>query len=65
MPVGWDIDALTAAFTWGYERPNQTAGEKSMPARRAFAHRCFNELDFTGGVYLFYFPYRGAGDKWV
>lgn len=52
----WDIDALTAAFTWGYERPNQTAGETSMLARRAFAHRCFNELDFTGSYIWFIFP---------
>jgi hypothetical protein len=44
----WSVDYLTEAFTWGYERPNQTAGEESMPDRKAFAQRCFNELDFTG-----------------
>lgn len=45
---GWSIDALTEAFTWGYERPNQQAGEESMPSRIAFAYRCYNELDWTG-----------------
>jgi murein DD-endopeptidase MepM/ murein hydrolase activator NlpD len=27
-----------------------------MHVRRAFAHRCFNELDFTGGSIWFMFP---------
>lgn len=45
---GWTVNQLTEAFTWGYERPNQQAGEDSMPARQAFANRCFNELDWTG-----------------
>lgn len=45
---GWTVEYLTEAFTWGYERPNQQAGEESMPDRKAFALRCFNELDFTG-----------------
>lgn len=44
----WSVNYLTEAFTWGYERPNETAGWNSMPARKAFANRCFNELDFTG-----------------
>jgi hypothetical protein len=44
----WTVDYLTEAFTWGYERPNQTAGEESMPSRKAFAQRCFNELDWKG-----------------
>lgn len=42
------VDYLTEAFTWNYERPNAQAGADSMPARKAFAHRCYNELDFTG-----------------
>ena len=44
----WDLDYLTEAFTWGYERPNEEAGWESMPGRKAFALRCFNELDWTG-----------------
>lgn len=42
------VDYLTEAFTWNYERPNSTAGWDSMPDRKAFAQRCFNELDWTG-----------------
>jgi LysM repeat protein len=45
---GWDVNALTEAFTWGYERPNRQAGEDSQPARQAFARRCLAELDWTG-----------------
>lgn len=44
----WSVDYLTAAFTWGYERPNRQAGENSMASRRAFAQRVYNELDLTG-----------------
>lgn len=44
----WDLDYLTEAFTWGYERPNEEAGWESMPGRKAFALRCFNELDWAG-----------------
>ena len=44
----WSVEYLTEAFTWGYERPNQEAGEASMPGRKAFAIRCFNELDWSG-----------------
>lgn len=44
----WSIDRLTEAFTWGYERPNRTAGEESMPSRQAFANLCYETLDFTG-----------------
>lgn len=44
----WTTDYLTEAFTWSYERPNETAGWDSMPERKAFAQRCFNELDWTG-----------------
>lgn len=42
------VDYLTEAFTWNYERPNRQAGLDSMASRQAFAHRCFNELDWTG-----------------
>jgi hypothetical protein len=45
---GWSVDDLTSAFTWGYERPNRTAGEESMPDRQAFARKCMAELDWTG-----------------
>lgn len=44
-----DVDYLTEAFTWNYERPNRQAGEESMPTRKAFAWRVFEELDFGGG----------------
>ncbi len=45
---GWNVEYLTEAFTWGYERPNTQAGWDSMPDRKAFALRCFNELDWSG-----------------
>lgn len=45
---GLNVAQLTEAFTWGYERPNRTAGENSMPSRIAFAMRVYNELDFDG-----------------
>ena len=45
---GLTVAELTEAFTWGYERPNQEAGEESMSERIAFAERVFNELDFSG-----------------
>lgn len=45
--LGKNVNELTAAFTWGYERPNQLAGEKSMKDRQAFAHRAYNELDWS------------------
>lgn len=45
---GWSVEYLTEAFTWSYERPNQAAGENSMPDRKAFALKAFTELDFTG-----------------
>jgi murein DD-endopeptidase MepM/ murein hydrolase activator NlpD len=44
----WSVDYLTEAFTWSYERPNATAGQESMSDRKAFANRCFNELDWSG-----------------
>lgn len=43
------VNELTEAFTWGYERPNRQAGEESMPLRKAFANKAFNELDWSGG----------------
>lgn len=42
------VEYLTEAFTWNYERPNTQAGWDSMPGRKAFALRCYNELDWTG-----------------
>lgn len=33
----WSVDYLTEAFCWSYERPLQSAGEQSMPARKSFA----------------------------
>jgi hypothetical protein len=45
---GKSVEYLTEAFTWNYERPNRTAGEESMPGRKAFAVKCFNELNFAG-----------------
>jgi hypothetical protein len=45
---GWTVEHLTEAFTWGYERPNEAAGWESMPGRKAFALKCYHELDFTG-----------------
>jgi hypothetical protein len=44
------VDYLTPAFTWSYERPNQQAGEESMPSRIAFAQLCLTSLNFEGGV---------------
>lgn len=54
----WSVDYLTEAFTWSYERPNASAGEASMPERKRFANRCFNELDWsgTGGCPDFVYP---------
>src|SRR5699024_12471253 len=46
---GWSIDYLTEAFTWSYERPAQSAGESSMPDRKAFANTADTSLDFSGG----------------
>ena len=45
----YSIDYLTRAFTWNYERPNLQAGENSMPDRIAFAKKCLNQLNFSGG----------------
>ena len=45
---GWSVDYLTEAFTWGYERPNESAGWASMGARKSFANLCLAELDWTG-----------------
>lgn len=50
---GWSVDYLTEAFTWSYERPLQSAGESSMPDRKAFAQKAFTTLDWsgTGSIY--------------
>lgn len=45
---GLNVNQLTEAFTWGYERPLQSAGEESMPDRQAFARKALAELDWTG-----------------
>lgn len=44
---GWSVDYLTEAFTWCYERPATGPGQKSMPKRKAFAQKCFNQF-FSG-----------------
>src|SRR5699024_7566070 len=44
-----DVGYLTRAFTWNYERPQLDKGEESTPARIAFAKKCLNTLDFSGG----------------
>ena len=46
---GWSVDKLTEAFTWGYERPLESAGVASLPERKAFARKVFNAIDFAGG----------------
>ena len=43
------LDYLTEAFTWNYERPLASAGYESMPERKAFAKKCYDKLDFSGG----------------
>lgn len=45
---GWSVEQLTEAFTWGYERPNEAAGQRSMPDRKAFARKCLQRLDWEG-----------------
>lgn len=45
----WSVDYLTESFTWGYERPLESAGLESMPERKAFANKVFNELDWSKG----------------
>src|SRR5699024_9643886 len=50
----WSVDYLTEAFTWCYERPNQQAGEESMPARKAFANTVYNQLTFGGNCDFIY-----------
>lgn len=42
------VNELTEAFTWGYERPNQQAGQESMPDRKSFARRALDELIWEG-----------------
>lgn len=43
------LSYLTNAFCWNYERPLQSAGEASMPARIAFAQLVFDTCDFENG----------------
>lgn len=43
-----DVDYLTEVFIWSYERPSSYYGNKSLPGRKAFAEKCFTELDWTG-----------------
>ena len=43
-----NLNYLTNAFCWNYERPNLQKGIESMPARIAFAKKCFNSLDWSG-----------------
>jgi hypothetical protein len=45
---GLTVPELTEAFTWGYERPNATAGAESMPDRIAFSELVYGSVDFTG-----------------
>lgn len=45
---GLTVAELTEAFTWGYERPNASAGRESMPARIAFAQLAYDTLDWSG-----------------
>src|SRR5699024_4085885 len=42
------VNELTEAFTWGYERPNQQAGQESMPDRQAFARKALDKLIWEG-----------------
>ena len=44
-----NLNYLTNAFCWNYERPNLEKGIESMPNRIAFAKKCFSKLDWTGG----------------
>lgn len=44
-----NLEYLTNAFCWNYERPNLQKGIESMPNRIAFAKKCFAQLDWTGG----------------
>lgn len=45
---GMSVDTLTKCFMAKYEHPNWSAGTSSLSDRRAFALRCYNELDWTG-----------------
>ena len=40
----WSVDYLTEAFCWSYERPLQSAGEASMPDRKAFANLAYQSF---------------------
>ena len=43
-----NLEYLTNAFTWNYERPNYDDGVASLPERIRFANKAFNTLDFSG-----------------
>lgn len=45
----WSVDYLTEAFTWCYERPATSAGQKSMSKRKAFAQKCFAQFFSNSG----------------
>lgn len=47
------LETLVEMFMWCYERPNQSAGEQSLPDRIGFA-RAVMELDFDGGYKVVY-----------
>src|SRR5699024_8298269 len=44
-----NLNYLTNAFCWNYERPNLEKGIESMPNRISFAKKCFSQLDWTVG----------------
>jgi len=46
--VGESLHNLVEAFMWNYEGPSYSAGTDSLGDRKAFATRCYNELDWSG-----------------
>lgn len=45
----WNISQATESFARGYERPLESALIQSLPERIAFAKKCYDNLDFSGG----------------
>jgi hypothetical protein len=45
-----DVNYLTAAFMYDYERPNAQAGADSLPGRQSFAQLCLTSLDWSGST---------------
>jgi murein DD-endopeptidase MepM/ murein hydrolase activator NlpD len=43
-----DVNYLTEAFIWSYERPSSYYGSLSLPKRKDFANTCFTTLDWSG-----------------